>query len=134
MMAYKKAGNYSLDEHLKDKSERIKGLFKKIEIGVGAMDSVFEINPAKGYVGFMKSGKNIVQLIIQQKQIIVQLLRVRPEDLDDPAQRLKYIHHSMSDYGKHISEMYIESESDVEYVLVLTNQIYLKFKDKIKGW
>lgn len=124
----KKAGAYSIGDHLDNKPESIRMLFNRMKDAMEELDAAFEVNVTKGYIGFVKNGKNIVQLVIQNKKIVAQLLRVKPGDIDDPEQRMKYVPHSMSDFSKHISEVGISNELDVEYVMVLIYKIYDKLR------
>jgi predicted transport protein len=133
-MVKEKTKSSDLATRFGNKDESVKTLFDEFAAGMKKIDSGFEVNATKKNIGFMKAGKNIVQLVIQQKQIIVQLLRVQPDDILDPDKRMKYVQYSMSDYGKHISEVSVQNESDLEYALILVREIFNKFKDTIKGW
>jgi hypothetical protein len=56
-----------------------------------------------------------------------ELLRVRPEDINDPEKKLTYYQNSMKFYGKHISIMEITTSEDIDYAVFLTKQVLKKF-------
>ena len=118
---------YSLSDHLKLNRTVAKGLFDEFSQRVLELDSRFEIKPVKDYIGFNIDGKNVIALKVRISKLLLELLRVKPEDLKDPEKRTKYQKNSFKHYNKHITNFYIENEEDIDYAIPLIKQVYKKF-------
>lgn len=118
---------YSLEDHLKPSWDRTKALFDAFSHRVLELDSRFETHPVKLYVGFNINGKNVVAVKPQASKLLLELLRVQPEDLQDPEKRTKYVKRSYEFYHKHVTQFNIENEDDIDYAVMLTKQVYKRF-------
>lgn len=120
---------YSLNDHIKKNWTKAKELFEVFSQRVLELDPRFEIKPVKYYIGFNIENKNVVTIQIRKSKLLLQLLRVKPEDLRDPEKRTKYEKNSFQYYNKHITDFVIENEDDIDYALLLIKQVYKKFTE-----
>lgn len=118
---------YSLSDHIKPNWVVAKGLFDEFSQRVTDLDSRFEIRPVKYYIGFHIEGKNVVNVKVRTSKLLIELLRVKPEDLKDPEKRTKYRKNSFKYYNKHITQFEIKNEDDIDYAILLVIQVYKKF-------
>lgn len=118
---------YLIDDHFKLKWDKAKTFFEIISQRILELDSRFEIRPVKNYIGFNIKSKNVVDIKTQASGILLELLRVRPEDLNDPEKRVRYVESSFENWNKHVSRFNIENEDDVDYAVMLIKQVYKKF-------
>jgi predicted transport protein len=118
---------YTLEDHLKPHWDKAKALFETLSQRVLELDPKFEIHPVKHYVGFNIDGKNVIAVKPQASKVLVELLRVQPQDLKDPEKRTRYRKNSFEYYNKHITQFDIETEDDIDYAMMLIKQVYKQF-------
>lgn len=118
---------YSVEDHLKPQWDKAKTLFEIISQKILEIDPEFEIHPVKNYIGFNINGKNVVSIKTQASGLLLELLRVKPEDLKDPEKKVRYVDTSFEHWGKHVSRYNIETEDDIDYAMMLIKQVYKKF-------
>ncbi len=116
-----------MTDHLKPQWEKTKALFDIFSQRVLDLDTRFEVNPKKPYIGFNIDGKNVITVKPQASKILLDLLRVQPHDLSDPNNRTRYFERSYEFYHQHITQFDIQNEEDIEYALMLTKQVYKRF-------
>lgn len=120
---------YTLEDHIKPHWDKVKELFDEFSQRVLELDPRFEINPVKYYIGFNIENKNVVAVKVRSTQLLLELLRVQPEDLKDPEKRTRYKKNSFEYYNKHITQFDIVSEDDIDYALMLVKQVYKRFTE-----
>jgi predicted transport protein len=118
---------YTVEDHLKPHWEKTKALFEALSQRVLELDPKFEIHPVKHYIGFNINGKNVIYVNPQASKVLLELLRVQPQDLKDPEQRTRYRTRSFEFYNKHITQFDIENEDDIDYAMMLIKQVYKRF-------
>lgn len=119
---------YSIDDHIKPKWSKAKELFDEFSQRVLELDPRFEIKPVKYYIGFNIENKNVVTIQTRKSKLLLQLLRVKPEDLRDPEKRTRYEKNSFQYYNKHVTHFMIENEDDIDYAMSLVKQVYKRFR------
>ncbi len=62
-----------------------------------------------------------------KSKLRIDLLRTKPEDIKDPEKKAKYLPNSFKYWNQHVSTVSIYKESDIDYILYLTKQVYNKF-------
>ena len=68
-------------------------------------------------------------LLFRTSRIVVELYRVKPEDLKDPEKRTRYRNKSFEYYGKHVTQFDIDNEEDIDYAILLVKQVYKRFTE-----
>jgi predicted transport protein len=123
----KEIKQYRIEDHFKPQWSKANALFELISQKIQELDPAFEIRPVKNYIGFHIKGKNVVDVKIQASGLMLELLRVRPEDLRDPESRVVYVNGSFENWNKHVSRFKIETEDDIDYAMTLIKQVYKQF-------
>lgn len=119
--------HYSLEDHLKPNWYKAKTLFETLSQKVLEIDPKFEIHPVKYYIGFNIGNNVVFNIQTRVSKLLLELYRVKPEDLKDPEKRIRYVSNSFKYYNKHITQFDIENEEDIDYALMLIKQVYKKF-------
>jgi predicted transport protein len=117
----------SIEDHIKPHWDKTRALFEELISRVSELDPRFDIHPVKPYIGFNIDGKNVVNAKPQASKILMELLRVQPNDLKDPEKRTRYMKRSYEFYHKHITHFDIENEDDIDYAMSLIKQVYKRF-------
>lgn len=125
----KEIKNYSIDGLFKENWSESKEIFDALSEKVLALDPNIKLSPTGGYVGCKIKNNNVIELKPYKSFIMVHLLRVRPEDLNDPERRTKYQEFSMEHYNKHVSLFKVENLDDIDYAMMLIKQVYKKFTE-----
>jgi len=123
----KEIKQYSVDDHIKPNWTKARELFDLLSQRILEIDSRFEIKPVKYYIGFGIDSMRVVTVQVRSTRLLLELLRVKPEDLNDPEKRTRYSKNSFKYYAKHITNFYIENEEDIDYAISLVKQVYKKF-------
>lgn len=118
---------YGVEDHIKKDWKKTKELFEKLRQSIFELDDRIEEIPRKHYIGYQIEGSNVVTVKPQKSKIVVELLRVKPEDIKDPEKKTRYRKHSMKYYNKHVSVTEIKTPEDITYAMLLTKQVYDKF-------
>lgn len=111
-----KANTFELFEELRDKIIQL-------------LPSVNE-NPRKYYIGYAlkENGTDTVLTVhVQTNALKVEIPRIRPEDVIDPASKLVFLKNSLEQYGTPYSILHIKSSEDVDYLVTIIKQVYKKF-------
>ncbi len=129
----KEIKEYSIDDHFKPGWEKSRKLFDELRIKIFEIDPRIEEVATKQYIGYKLNNKVVVGLSIQRSKIVVGLNRVKPEDLDDYRKLVRYNKNSMKHWGKHVSNFFVKTEKDIDYVIPLIKQVYDKFQRQQEG-
>jgi len=117
---------YSEDDHLNNKPEYLIELYGKIKEGIFNFSDEIEIYFVKFYVGFKINNKNFLSLQIQNSKIKI-WINLKKGNLDDPKNITRDVsekgHYAVGDY-----EIHLKDDENLEYVLSLIKQSYLKNK------
>ncbi|MBP7846085.1 MAG: hypothetical protein KA007_01470 [Candidatus Pacebacteria bacterium] len=126
----KEIKNYSIDGLFKENWGESREIFDILSERVLALDPNIKLSPTGGYVGCKIGTSNVVEIKPHKSFLVVHLLRVKPEDLNDPEKKSTYQSFSMEHYNKHVSLFRVESLDDVDYAMMLIRQVYKKFIEK----
>lgn len=121
---------YTVEDHFKEDWTNSKELYEELSEKLLAIDSRIAERPVKHYIGLNIGRNNVVEIKIHKSKINFEVLRVKPEDMNDPEKKLTYKENSMEFYNKHISVMEITNSEDIDYAVFLTKQILKKFFSK----
>jgi predicted transport protein len=123
----KEIRKYSVEDHFKPRWEKTRAIYDLFAERMMDLDPRFAINPKKVYIGFNINGKNVVNVQPKASKILLDLLRVQPEDLNDPEKRTRYMNHSYDWYHQHVTQFDIKNQGDVEYAIMLAKQVLKRF-------
>jgi predicted transport protein len=114
---------YSLDDHLKGKSEDVKVLFETLKERIFALNADSDIleKPNKIYISY-KHGKNFCEVRPQSKEMKI-WLDIPYSDLDDPKKLSRDVS-KVGHYGTGDVETKLASLSELDDVLYLIEQSY----------
>jgi predicted transport protein len=113
---------YSVEDHLKNKSEHIKKLFSALQEKIFALESnqKIEENPRKLYIAY-KVGRSFAEAKLQKSDIKIWV----GDNIDDP----KGLIRDVSNIGHHgigNSEITLKNFDELDYVVGLIEQSYLQ--------
>ena len=126
----KEIKNYSINGLFKENWKESREIFDVLSDRILLLDPNIKLSPTGGYVGCKIENSNVVDLHTRKSFIEVALLRVRPEDLNDPEKRVTYQELSMEHWKKHVSIFKVKNIEDVDYAMMLIKQVYKKFITK----
>ncbi|MHA1829179.1 MAG: DUF5655 domain-containing protein [Candidatus Heimdallarchaeaceae archaeon] len=118
---------YTLSDHIKPHWKKAKELFEEFSQRVLELDPRFEIHPVKSYIGFKIGKKVVISVRVFKSKLLVEFTRTRPEDLNDPEKRVRYVEKSMKYFNQHITRLDIENDEDIDYAMMLVKQTYKRF-------
>lgn len=113
---------YSVEDHLKNKSERIKELFYALREKIFALESEQKIeeNPRKLYIAY-KAGRSFAEVKLQGSDIKIWI----GEDIDDPKGMVRDVS-NIGHHGIGNSEITLKSFDELDYTVGLVEQSYLQ--------
>ena len=126
----KEIKNYSIDNLFKENWKESREIFDNLSERIVALDPNIKLSPTGGYVGCKIENFNVVDLHPHKSFIELALLRVKPEDLNDPEKKVKYQELSMKHWNKHVSIFKVNNIEDIDYAMMLVKQVYKKFIKK----
>jgi len=112
---------YTVEQHLDGKSNKVKELFKELEESILGFDSSIEEKPLKWYIAY-KLNKNFAEVVIQSKGLKV-YLDINKAEINDPKDKLE----DLSDKGHWATgklKMKVENSEDIKYYIDLIKQSY----------
>lgn len=115
---------YTADDLLKDYPS--KSLYEELSSRILDLDSTFNESPKKGYIGYKIGSQIIVAIVPQRNRLVLEFNRTQPQDLDDPKGLVEYIPKSLEHKNRHMSRMFIEDSSVINYAMSLVEQVYKK--------
>jgi len=118
---------YSVENHFRQKGNRTRAIYNMFSERMLELDPRFVINPKKIYIGFSIDRNNVVNVQPKASKVVLDLLRVRPQDLNDPEKKTRYMNHSYDWYHQHVTQFDIKNEDDVEYAIMLAKQVLKRF-------
>lgn len=83
--------------------------------------------PMRRYVGFKIGQKVAFTIVPRESKLVLELYRVEPSDLVDPANQVTYKPNSKEDFNKHVSRFNVTTAKDVDYSLKLASQVLEKY-------
>ncbi|MCK4635777.1 MAG: hypothetical protein KAT32_02845 [Candidatus Moranbacteria bacterium] len=116
---------YSIEDHLKNKSDNVKGLFATLQERIFAFESEQKIeeNLRKHCIVY-RTNRNFVSLQPQNKLVKI-LIDVNKKELNDPNDMIRDVL-SIGRFGTGISEINLKSFDELDYVVGLIEQSYLQ--------
>jgi predicted transport protein len=113
---------YSVADHIKNKSESIKELFFSLQEKIFALESEQKIeeSPRKLYIAY-KVGRGFVEVKLQKNNIKIWIAK----GIDDPKGMIRDVS-NIGHHGVGNSEITLSSFDELDYVIGLIEQSYLQ--------
>ncbi len=113
---------YSVEDHLENKSKQIKELFSALREKIFALESEQKIeeNPRKLYIAY-KVGRSFAEVKLQRSDIKIWI----GEGIDDPKGMIRDVS-NIGHHGIGNSEITLKSFDELDYVVGLIEQSYLQ--------
>jgi predicted transport protein len=123
----KEIKTYTIEDHFKEWWDASRELYEEIRERIMSLDSRIEENAVSPYIGYKIWTKVLVSLKIQKSKIVLELLRVKSTDLNDPENKTKDVEWAMRMWNKDVATYNINNRDDIDYWIMLTKQILKKF-------
>lgn len=123
----KEIKTYTVEDHFKEGWESTRELYDELRERILSLDSRMEEKAVSPYIWYKIWTKVAISIKIQKSKIILELLRVKSTDLNDPENKTKDIDYAMKLWNKDIATYYINSRDDIEYGIMLAKQVIKKF-------
>ena len=120
---------YTVDAHFKNGWDSLREIYDELVERLLALDTRLEVSPQKNYIGLKIDQFVVMALTIHSTKVVLQLYRVMPKDIKDPANKVSYVKGSMNNWSKHVSRYPINegSEEEYQYAVSLASQLLSKF-------
>lgn len=119
----KQVKTYSVDDHFRKGWTSSREIFESMRSRILALDPQLEEKPRKFFIGYGIGRQNVVQLRVFKGKVALDLLRTRPDDVNDPEKRVEYMENSMKWFNQNVSTFEMKKIADVEYGLSLAKQV-----------
>lgn len=114
---------YTEEEHLNDMPEEIEGLYQTLKGRILSLGDDIEIRPRQLYIGFIRTS-NFVDIHIQNSQLKL-WINMQTGTLDDPKHLARDVS-KIGHWGNGDYELTVKPETDLDYLMTLIKQSYLK--------
>lgn len=114
---------YTEDDRLVKGNDEIQELYEKFKISILNFDGI-TIKPKKFYIAFVKNSSNVVDFEIQKSSLKIHI-NLKQKELDDPKKITRDVS-NIGTYGNGDYEIKISNDNDIEYILSLIKQSYIK--------
>lgn len=114
---------YSVNDLVKDDYPS-KSLYEELSARILDLDSDFVESPKKGYIGYKIGSQIIVAVVPQKNRLVLEFNRTQPHDVDDPKGLVEYVPKSLEHKNRHMSRMFIEEGSVINYAMSIVEQVY----------
>ncbi len=114
---------YSVNDLVKDDYPS-KSLYEELSARILDLDSNFVESPKKGYIGYKIGSQIIVAIVPQKNRLVLEFNRTQPQDVEDPKGLVEYVPKSLEHKNRHMSRMFIEDSSVINYAMSIVEQVY----------
>lgn len=116
---------YSVEDHLKNKSENVKKLFNILQEKIFALESdqKIEENPRKHYIAY-RTNKNFVEIEFKSKSLKL-FIDLSEKTIDDPKNLARDVS-NVGHLGTGEIEVILKNIDDLDYIMKLIEQSYLQ--------
>lgn len=114
---------YNVNDLVKDDYPS-KSLYEELSARILDLDSNFVESPKKGYIGYKIGSQIIVAIVPQKNRLVLEFNRTQPQDVDDPKGLVEYIPKSLEHKNRHMSRMFIEDSSVINYAISIVEQVF----------
>jgi predicted transport protein len=123
---------YDVTDHFKGSREVTLGLYETLRDRLTSLAPAVSENPRGNYIGFSlrENGFDTFAYVhVQVGSLRVDIPRIRPEDINDPSDKVSYQLNSFETKNTPTSIIYVKDEDDIDYAAGIIRQVLkLKFK------
>lgn len=123
----KEVQTFTVDQHFVSQKQDMRGLYDELREALVGLDSRFEENPRKPYIGFKIGTPTVLYLHVFKGRLRLDIPRIKPDAVKDPEGKVRYRENSPKHKNVDVSEMDIVSSEDVTYALSIVRQVRDKF-------
>ncbi|HRQ41274.1 MAG TPA: DUF5655 domain-containing protein [Chloroflexota bacterium] len=116
-------GNYTFEQHIEGKSEKIKDLVLSIQEYILGLDTTIEQVPKKFYIAY-KTSQNIACVEVQQRSVRL-FLKLKPAEISNPPPIYRDVT-KIGHFGTGDAEFTVDMKKDFETVKPFIEQAYRK--------
>jgi predicted transport protein len=120
----KEVKTYQINDHFHPGWESSKSLYEELSEAILAIDPRITEKAVKHYIGYKVGSTMFCNIKIMKSKITLDVTRFRPEDLNDPEHRLKYVEGSKEHWNVHVSKIEITSSADIPYTIMIVKQVF----------
>lgn len=123
----KEIKTYTIEDHFKEDWENSRELYEELRERIMSLDPRIEEKSVSPYIWYKIGTKVAISLKIQKSKIVLELLRVKSKDLNDPENKTKEVEWAMRMWNKDVTTCNINSRDDIDYGIMLVKQVLKKF-------
>lgn len=123
----KEIKTFTIEDHFKEWWDSTKELYEEVRERLMSLDSRIEEKAVSPYIGYKIWTKVAVSMKIQKSKIVLELLRVKPKDLNDPENKTREVEWAMKMWNKDVTNYNINNRDDIDYWIMLVKQVLKKF-------
>lgn len=122
----KEIKTYTVEDHFKEDWDNSRELYEELKEKLMALDSRIEEKSVSPYIGYKIWNKVAISLKVQKSKLVLELLRVKPEEIIDPEKKTKEVQWAMRMWNKNVTNYNIHSHDDIDYGIMLVKQVLKK--------
>lgn len=121
--AGKEIKTYTIEDHLKNASEKTQDLFQKLREQILLLDPEIKEKPVSWYIGYQLKGYNIASIQIYTQESL--MINLAVENPIDPEKRLVTAPKSWQGWNKiPFRRFSLKNEADIPYIMKIIEQSY----------
>lgn len=121
---------YQVSDHFHPGWDDSKALYQELSEGILSIDSRITEKAVKNYIGYYIGNTKFCNIKIAKSKIALDVTRFRPEDLNDPEHRVKYVEGSKEHWNVYVSKIEIASSVDIPYAVMIAKEVFNKTFEK----
>ncbi len=123
----KEIKTYTIEDHFKEDWDNSRELYEELRERIMSLDTRIEEKAVSPYIWYKIWNKVAISIKIQKSKIVLELLRVKPKDLNDPENKTKEVEGAMRMWNKDVTNYNINNRDDIDYWIMLAKQVLKKF-------
>lgn len=121
---------YQVSDHFHPGWDDSKAMYQELSEGILSIDSRITEKAVKNYIGYYIGNTKFCNIKIAKSKIALDVTRFRPEDLNDPEHRVKYVEGSKEHWNVYVSKIEIASSADIPYAIMIAKEVFNKTFEK----
>lgn len=123
----KEIKTYTIEDHFKEDWDNSRELYEELRERIMSLDTRIEEKAVSPYIWYKIWNKVAISIKIQKSKIVLELLRVKSKDLNDPENKTKEVEGAMRMWNKDVTNYNINNRDDIDYWIMLAKQVLKKF-------
>jgi len=126
----KEVKTYQVSDHFHEGWDNSKALYEELSEAIIALDPRITEKAVKNYIGYYVGNTKFCNIKVSKSKIALDVTRFRPEDLNDPEHRLRYVEGSKEHWNVYVSKIEINSVKDIPYTVMIAKEVFNKTFEK----